>query len=147
MLRTSHGDSMTPSFPARLVTYMAGITVPFLLGVVHALARRHPEIERVDYIIGDRPFYEWALAQRDVDPRITFQYQHERIDPFRPRPLDRARLADLEARYGKPHLAQYLAAQRSIEHLSEERKLTYLQTYLEYFEELTHELKPDVYLG
>lgn len=118
------------------------------LHMIQALLSRSPvPIESVDFVIGDLRSYQWARTQQ-VDPRIRFHYQHEHLDPLRkPSPLDRKRLADFETRYGIPHLRAYVQMQRLIDRLSDERKLAYVQTYLEYYESLWERTKPDAFLS
>ena len=131
-------------FPSRLMVYIAGLGVPQYLGIIQALLRQEESIESVDFIVGDRLQFRWAQTQV-VDPRIRFSYQHERLKPFLDGgTLNEHQLAQLEARYGLPNLWRYVQAQRIIEHLSERRKLWYVQSYLDYFESLYRSAKPEV---
>ncbi|MBI3087369.1 MAG: hypothetical protein HYY91_00560 [Candidatus Omnitrophica bacterium] len=131
--------------PRRYLVYIAGIGTRLFLPMVQELVRRlDAHAERVAFVIGDRPSYRWALRQ-PRDPRIELIYQHERLDPFRhPARLDLKKLAGWEERYGVPNLRRYILVHRMIDRLSEERKLAYVQTYLEYFDELARRERPDV---
>lgn len=133
---------MTAS-PRRVVVYMAGRGVPQLVGIIEGLLRIQPSIEAAEFVIGDRPFYEWAVARAGGDPRLAFRYQHEGFDPFTAATPDDATLALLEGRYGLPHLGRYVRAQRIIWGLPWRRQLAYVAAYLTYFERLVAELRPD----
>src|SRR5438874_503992 len=68
--------------PRRVVIYMAGVGVPQLLGVVEAFLRIQPTVEVADFVVGDRRYYDWAMARDAREPRLRFRYQHEGLDPF-----------------------------------------------------------------
>ena len=129
--------------PRRVIVYVAGLGVPMHVGVIEAFLRQNPSVEVVDFVIGDRVFYDWALARVPGDPRLRFHYQHERFDPFTAELPDEATLTGLEARYGLPHLGRYVKAQRIIADLAWPRQLAYAAAYLTYFERLVSELRPD----
>ncbi len=132
--------------PRRILAYMAGVSTPFLLGILrHLLIRPGPQVESIQYLIGDRLHYEEASRER-LDPRLTLIYQHEVFDPFQaPRP-DPKKLSELEARYGLPNLWRYILTHRMIEGLDYDRQVSYLVAYLEYYESLYERFRPDAFI-
>ncbi len=139
---------MRSSFPKRYLIYMAGRTTRLLLGMLPELFRiQGDSIEKIVFVIGDLAHYRWAKEQT-VDPRVHLEYQHEHLDPFRrPSQLNMRALARFEERYGAPNLWRYIEAQRIIDGLPYERKLRYLQTYLEYFDRLWERHQPDAFIS
>ncbi len=129
------------------LAYMAGNTTPLFLGLIEQLLSGHwKEVEEFTFVIGDLFHYRWALQQKR-DPRIRLIYQHETLDPWRnPQAPDWEKLAGLEEKYGAPTLRRYITAQRIIDRLSEPGKAAYLQAYLEYFDKLWREIRPDLLL-
>jgi len=130
--------------PSRYLAYMAGKSTALYLGAVQQLlARWGDSIDVVHFIIGDLPSYQWVKTQA-LDQRIRLIYQHENIDPFQGRSFDPAHLGVLEERYGAPNLWRYINVQRAIDRMNERAKLSYLCTYLEYFDRIWSELQPEV---
>ncbi len=131
----------------RPLAYMAGNTTPLFLGLIeHLLSGPWKGAECFTFVIGDLFHYRQALQQK-TDPRIRLVYQHETLNPWRrPRTPDWKKLAGLEKKYGAPTLRRYITAQRIIDGLSESRKAAYLQAYLEYFDKLWQETRPDLLL-
>ncbi len=141
------GEGISRTAPLHPMAYMAGKTVRLFLPVIaELLAGPFRETAEFTFVIGDLPNYLWAKKQA-LDPRIRLVYQHQEIDPWRrPAEPDWNKLALLEKKYGTPTLRRYITAQRIIDRLSEPRKAAYLQAYLEYFDKLWQETRPDVLL-
>jgi hypothetical protein len=124
---------------------MAGISTPWLLGILKQLLIQQPAIESIHYLIGDRLHYDGASRER-LDPRLTLLYQHEDFDPFQAPDPDPKRLSDLEGRYGLPNLWRYILTHPMIKRWSYRKQVAYLAAYLEYFESLYERLRPDVFI-
>jgi hypothetical protein len=136
-------------WPRRYLAYMAGISVRLLLPLIQELVvRLGQQVESVVFVVGDRWYFRWAqqwAREHQMDQRITLVYQHERLDPFRhPARLDLDRLADWEQCYGAPNLWRYILVHRMIDHMPDEEKLRYLQTYLEDFHGGIEVVSPDL---
>ncbi len=130
-----------------VLAYMAGHSTPFFLRTIeHFIAKLNGQVSEVHFLIGDQ--YQFLLAKkRNLDRRIHLIYQHEKMDPFRqPLSLSSKELSQLEEHYGLPNLRRYILSQRLIDRLPDERKIAYTATYLRYFEALTHQLKPDLFI-
>ncbi len=128
--------------------YIAGRGTTLFLRIAQKLVEQlGPEIDSVHFVIGDLRHYRWAKTQA-LDPKIHLLYQHEKINPFsRAGRPDIRRLAELEERYGLPNLGRYISAHRLIDPLSHDAKLVYLQTYLDYYESLAREIRPDIFIS
>ncbi len=132
-------------FPRRYLVYMAGIGTRLFLPMMQEFVNRlGQQVDAITFVIGDRHSYRWARTQL-LDGRIQLLYQHEHLDPFRrPARVDVDQLSRWEERYGVPNLWRYVLVHRMINHLSDQAKLAYLQTYLEYFESLALRYQPEV---
>ncbi|MGQ0644450.1 MAG: capsular polysaccharide export protein, LipB/KpsS family [Elusimicrobiota bacterium] len=125
----------------------AGCASPFIRDVIRLFLQEWDDrIERAYYLIGDK-FYFDLLSREPPIPKLTLLYQHERFNPFLLRPVNPERLKHFEARYGIPHLWRYVVSERLLEGKTNEQKTSFLYAYLDYFDALQRELKPDVFVG
>ncbi len=133
--------------PSRFLGYMAGRSTPLFIKVVEQMvAQLGPKVEVFHLVIGDLYNYKLACAQK-LSPKIRLAYQHEIMDPFRhPTKVDSQRLAEYEGKYGLPHLRQYILSHRLIDFMEDQKRLAYLQTYLDYYESLWEQTRPDVFV-